>query len=144
MITKKILFVEDNPADVGLIKMAFEQSNVGCDIIHFFEGQLLFDYLKESDPEEVILILLDLNMPKMNGIEILEILYNDEMLKTIPTIMFSSSNHAKDIEQCYALGANAYVVKPVDMSEFNKTISTIVSFWAELNISLAFQPISKI
>ncbi len=144
MTVKKILFVEDNPADVGLIKMAFEQSNVDCEVIHFFEGQLLLDYLKKNDPEEVILILLDLNMPKMSGIDILEVMYTDEILKTIPTIMFSSSTHNDDIEKCYLLGANAYVVKPVDVNKFNETISTIVRFWAELNISLAFQPIAKI
>lgn len=129
----KIILVEDNPADAQLTKLAFKSISPDADVINFSNGIELLDHLKEEQKEPISLIMLDLNMPQMNGTEVLKSLQDHKEWAGIPVVVFSSSKQDVDIYNCYALGANAYVTKPFDLSEFEKTIETIAQFWGNLN-----------
>ena len=133
-LPKKILLVEDNMADVELAKLAFQSISNELEIKHLLDGEELMRFLGNEAPENVGLILLDLNMPRMGGIEVLQKLNKDGELKKLPVVVFTSSNHQADIKKCYDLGANAYVNKPIDFSELEKTVETIVHFWLNINV----------
>ncbi len=137
-LSRKILLVEDNMADVELAKLAFESVANDLEIKHLLDGEALMNFLDEEASDNIGLILLDLNMPRMNGIEILEKLSVDTDLKKLPVVVFTSSNHQADIKTCYELGANAYVNKPIDFSELEKTVDTIVQFWVNINVKPHF------
>lgn len=133
---KKIILVEDNIADVELTKLSFANLKQQVDILHFFNGQELIDFLNGNTEiySEVSFILLDLNMPKLGGIDVLRLLGKRPTLKKIPVIVFTSSVHQVDVQTCYELGANAYITKPIDIMEFERAISAIAQFWCGLNI----------
>jgi two-component system response regulator len=133
----KIILVEDNPADVELIRFAFRNLNFACDIIHCSNGGDLFNLLEKTEPEAFCYMLLDLNIPRLNGIEILKNLSTNKKWSTLPIIIFTSSSHDYDIAKCYELGANAYVLKPVLLNEFDQIIHAIHSFWGKVN----FRPV---
>ena len=137
-LAKKIILAEDNIADVELTKLAFRELDLQLEIIHVFDGQQLIDLLKVSPLEEIALILLDLNMPKLSGLDVLKIMYQDEELTKLPVVVFSSSSNETDVHTCYEFGANAYVNKPIDIIEFHKAISAIAHFWAEINVLPTF------
>ncbi|MCI5082329.1 MAG: response regulator [Saprospiraceae bacterium] len=137
-LSRKILLVEDNMADVELAKLAFESVANDLEIKHLLDGEALMNFLGEEASDNIGLILLDLNMPRMNGIEVLEKLSVDTDLKKLPVVVFTSSNHQADIKTCYELGANAYVNKPIDFSELEKTVDTIVQFWVNINVKPHF------
>lgn len=137
-LPKKILLVEDNMADVELAKLAFQSISEELEIKHLLDGEELMSYLGDEAPENVALILLDLNMPRMGGIEVLQKLHTDGELKKLPVVVFTSSNHQADIKTCYELGANAYVNKPIDFSELERTVETIVHFWCSINVKPHF------
>lgn len=137
-LPKKILLVEDNMADVELAKLAFQSISNELEIKHLLDGEELMRFLGDEAPENVGLILLDLNMPRMGGIEVLQKLNTDGELKKLPVVVFTSSNHQADIKKCYDLGANAYVNKPIDFSELEKTVETIVHFWLNINVKPHF------
>jgi CheY-like chemotaxis protein len=131
--TIQIALVEDNPGDVQLIKEVFATLTKKADFRSFGDGQLAIDYihsLEGVDENELPqLFILDLNLPKKNGKEVLEVIKSNPRLKTIPVIMFSSSEAAQDIEQSYELQANCYIVKPFDFEEFTRVINEIWQFW---------------
>lgn len=135
---KRIIVAEDNPADAALTKMAFEATRLPITLHHVVDGTALIHFLENENLEEVSLILLDLNMPKMGGIDVLKHLQKEEELKKIPVIIFSSSTHAEDVKTCYSLGANAYVRKPIDIKDHQKTISAIANFWTKVNVLPVF------
>jgi len=135
---KKIILAEDNIADVELTKLAFKELDLNLDVYHVFDGQQLLDYLKEQSFDEIALILLDLNMPKMGGLDVLKSMYEDEALAKLPVIVFTSSSHESDVLACYEYGANAYVNKPIDINDFHTTIKAIAEFWTEINVLPAF------
>lgn len=137
-LSRKILLVEDNMADVELAKLAFESVANDLEIKHLLDGEALMNFLDEEASDNIGLILLNLNMPRMNGIEVLEKLSVDTDLKKLPVVVFTSSNHQADIKTCYELGANAYVNKPIDFSELEKTVDTIVQFWVNINVKPHF------
>ncbi|MFK7809608.1 MAG: response regulator [Saprospiraceae bacterium] len=134
VLSKKIILAEDNLADFELTKLAFEELDFPVEIIHIGDGQALLDYLKSSSLSDISFLLLDLNMPKINGTEILKIIYQDEILKRLPVIVLSSSLHENDIRTCYEYGANAYVNKPIDINDFNDLIGSIASYWMGVNL----------
>lgn len=138
VLPKKIILVEDNMADVELAKLAFQSISNDLEIEHLLDGEELMEFLGNEVPENIVLILLDLNMPRMGGIEVLKRLNKDGELKKLPIIVFTSSNHQADIKKCYDLGANAYVNKPIDFSELEKTVETIVHFWLNINVKPHF------
>lgn len=138
----KVILVEDNLADVELTKLAFEKLEMPLEVIHVFDGYQLIDLLKEENLEDVALILLDLNMPKLSGLEILKIMDKDEDLCKLPVIVFSTSSNESDVYECYEYGANAYVSKPIDINEFHKTIQAIADFWGDINVLPSFDKIT--
>ncbi|WP_286756043.1 response regulator [Roseivirga sp. UBA838] len=130
----KTLLIEDNPADVELLKIAFEQTQINTDIIVKTDGQEAIDYLfelAENQPESEFpsLIFLDLNLPKKSGKEVLRLVKKDEKLRGVPIIVMSTSDFREDVELCYKLYANSYLVKPSDFSMFMEMVGSIKEFW---------------
>lgn len=130
----KILLVEDNPADVQLTKITIANFTNDVELTHYANGLALIQALPQLHLPDIQLILLDLNMPSMGGIETLRHLAQRVDWSQIPVVIFTSSAHHDDIQACYELGANAYVNKPLDYDEFTKAIHTILQFWTEVNI----------
>lgn len=131
---KKMLIVEDSPADVMLVKIALEEAGVPLKVVHFPDGQEILDFMSSGEPEDISFLLLDLNIPKASGTDILRLKSAIKGWKTVPVIVYSSSTRQEDIRMCIELGANAYICKPVDFSEFNRTILHTVVFWGQLNM----------
>ena len=136
---KTILIVEDNPQDVELMMEALDMKSLANQIIHVQDGVEALDYLRyegsfcDRQKGNPTVILLDIKMPRMDGIELLEIIKQDEKLKSIPIVMLTSSREEPDLVKCYELGVNAYVVKPVDFNDFLHAVKQIGVFWALLN-----------
>lgn len=134
-----ILLAEDNPNDVELTITAFKENKVGnrVDVVH--DGAQALDYLfyrgkwADREKETPIVILLDIKMPKLSGIEVLREIKQHPELKKIPVVILTSSSLENDIVTAYNLGVNAYVVKPVDFVEFAKAVKTLGLFWTVLN-----------
>lgn len=139
MELKRILLVEDSPHDVELTLAAFAENGLANEVIVARDGEEALDYLyrrgifklrMEGNP---VAILLDLKLPKIDGLEVLAHLKSDAMMKVIPIVILTSSREEQDILQSYNLGANAYVVKPVDFHEFVDAIKEVGLFWAVVN-----------
>ncbi len=136
---KRILLVEDDDNDIGLTLKAMEENNLANEVVVTHDGEEGLDYLyrrgdyKLRIPGNPAVILLDLKMPKVDGIEVLRQIKNDEKLKMIPVVILTSSNEEKDIVESYKLGVNAYVVKPVGFQEFLYAVKELGVFWALLN-----------
>lgn len=139
---KKIILVEDNMADVELTKLAFQKLDMPLEVVHVFDGYQLIDLLKELNLEEIALILLDLNMPRLGGLEILKIMNKNPELCKLPVIIFSTSSNDEDVYACYENGANAYVSKPIDINEYHKTIRAIAHFWGDINVLPSFDKVN--
>jgi two-component system response regulator len=144
MITNEleILLVEDNTNDAELTIRALKKNNLANKLIHVKDGEealhFLFSEGKFSDRvshEGPKVILLDLKMPKVTGIEVLKKIKSDERTKRIPVVVLTSSNQDPDIQTCYDLGANSYVVKPVEFDAFVKAVSELGMYWMILNKS---------
>ena len=130
---RRVLLIEDHPADIALTRKAFSQIKTTIDFQSVLDGIEAMQYLskqgrfaKAPSPD---LILLDLNMPRKDGREVLAEIKADPNLKSIPVIVLTTSAAADDIEDSYRLGANAYIVKPVAYADFTKVIRTIEAFW---------------
>ena len=137
-VQKKIVLVEDNLDDVRLTKLAFENLEISSQFVHCINGEELLAFLKNEPLSNINYILLDLNMPKLNGFDVLSNFQANEELKRLPVIVFTTSSNPSDISKCYEMGANAYVVKPFDFMDLEKTISAISSFWGEVNVKPMF------
>lgn len=129
----EILLVEDNPGDIVLIEEAFREATVGYNLNVVKNGADAISYLKREEgftqtklPD---LILLDLNLPKKSGIEVLAEIKSDENLKIIPVIILTTSRNYQDVVRCYSLSANCYLTKPVEFEEFLDTVKSIEKFW---------------
>lgn len=139
MKLKTILLAEDNQNDVDLTIMALSEYNLANNIEVANDGVEVLDYLRSQGrfkgrkPVNPAVILLDLKMPRMDGIEVLKEIKSDPLLKIIPVVMVTSSREETDLAQSYKLGVNAYVVKPVDFAQFIDAIKQIGAFWAILN-----------
>jgi len=142
--TNKILLVEDNYKDVELIKIALSEYNIEHEIKVVNDGAEALDYLyckgkyQNNTLKQPSLIILDLKMPKLNGFELLAQLKASDNCKQIPVVVFTSSNQDTDIERAYHLGANAFVIKSVDFTEFSNAIRNIISFWIYTNKTTKF------
>jgi CheY-like chemotaxis protein len=136
---KRILLVEDNPNDAELTLMGLAKHNLANEIAVAYDGVEAIDYLYRQGkfagrPEgNPVVILLDLKLPKVDGLEVLRKIRADEQLKMIPVVVLTSSREEHDIIECYKLGANAYVVKPVNYDEFMDVVKSLGSFWAIVN-----------
>jgi CheY-like chemotaxis protein len=138
-INKNILLVEDDPQDAELTLAALEKNHLANRVVIVHDGELALDYLyrrgiyRARAGGNPFLILLDLKMPKVNGLEVLRAIKADDQLKIIPVVVLSSSREARDVVGCYQCGANAYVVKPVNFGEFMKAVTLLGSFWTVIN-----------
>ena len=132
----EILLVEDNAGDVGLIEEVFEEAKIRNKIHVVEDGEEAMLYLhgegKLLGSPRPDLILLDLNLPKKDGREVLREIKEDNNLKNIPVVVLTTSNAEKDILRTYDLHANAYITKPLDFNEFMKVVESIESFWLEI------------
>ena len=136
---KNILLVEDDPADVQLTLSALEDNHLANRVAVVENGEEGLDYLyrrgkfKMRAGGDPIVVLLDNKMPKVNGLEVLKTIKADEHLKVIPVVVLTSSRETPDLVEFYKHGVNAYVVKPVDFSEFMQAIKHLGIFWAAIN-----------
>lgn len=131
-----ILLVEDNPADAELIRQGFVECDVSCNLHVVGDGREALEFLhrrdKFADSPRPSVILLDLNMPRMNGREFLAVFKEEESLKSIPVIVLTTSVADVDVQESYRLHANAFVQKPVDFDEFLDVVRNISSHWLDL------------
>ncbi len=129
----RILLVEDNPGDIRLTKEAFKNGRIENDLHVVSDGVDALEFLSQegeyADAPRPDLILLDLNLPRMNGDEVLEELQDDPSLQRIPVIVLTSSQAEEDVIASYDLNANAYLTKPVDPDAFIETVRTFEKFW---------------
>jgi len=136
---KPILLIEDNPKDLELTLVALEKSQLANDVIIARDGEEALDYLfcqgKHSDRTRgnPAVVLLDLKLPKVDGLQVLERIKTHADLQHVPVVMLTSSREERDLVKSYQLGVNAYVVKPVDFQEFVAAIADLGVFWAVLN-----------
>ncbi len=132
----ELLLVEDNQGDVEMIKLAFRDGTPTCHIWVANDGMEALDFLhkrgKFIDATMPEIILLDLNMPRMDGKQFLEVVKAEAELKAIPIVMLTSSQSPSDIKACYERHASCYVVKPFDVQEFSDTVQQVVKFWSNL------------
>lgn len=136
---KPILLVEDNPHDLELTLVALERSQLANDVIVKRDGAEALDYLlrrgehQSRDDGNPAVLLLDLKLPKVDGLEVLKTVRETPGLRSIPVVMLTSSREEPDLMRAYEMGVNAYVVKPVEFKDFVAAISDLGVFWAVLN-----------
>jgi CheY-like chemotaxis protein len=136
---KRILLVEDDPKDIELTLTALGEYNLANEIVVARDGVEALDYLYRREvfsnrPEgNPVVILLDIKMPRLDGLQVLQQLKTDEQMRLIPIVILTSSKESRDLEECYRLGVNAYVVKPVRFTEFVNAVRQIGVFWALVN-----------
>jgi len=136
---KRILLAEDNPKDVELTLTALDEHNLANEVVVVNDGAEALDYLycrgkfaMRADNNPAV-VLLDLKMPKVDGLEVLRTIKKDDKLKTIPLVILTSSREEKDLVESYKLGVNAYVVKPVNFQQFIEAVKELGAFWAVIN-----------
>jgi CheY-like chemotaxis protein len=135
----RILIVEDDPKDVDLTLTALDEYNLANEVVVTHDGEEALDYLycrgsfKTRANGNPAVVLLDLKLPKVDGLEVLAQMKSDQKLKMIPVVVLTSSRQERDLVASYKYGVNAYVVKPVDFHEFVNAIKELGSFWAVIN-----------
>ena len=138
-ILRTILLVDDSPRDTELALDALEKYKIANEIVTLRDGAEAFDYLfhrgpyAETKPPRPVVVLLDLKMPKVDGLEVLRQIKSDPQLKLIPVVVMTSSREEQDVVKSYELGVNAYIVKPVNFHAFVDSVNQLGSFWAVLN-----------
>lgn len=139
---KVILLVEDNPDDEALTLRAFRRNNIRNDVVIARDGAEALDYLFATGPYagrdasvSPQVILLDLKLPKLDGLEVLKRLRADKRTKLLPVVVLTSSNEEKDLIDSYSLGANSYIRKPVDFAQFTEAVRQLGLYWLVLNES---------
>jgi len=135
---RNILLAEDDPRDAELTLQALSEHHLANRVVVACDGVEALEYLRScaqagADPGMPAVLLLDIKMPRLNGIQVLARIRSDPELKTLPVVMLTSSREGPDLQAAYDLGANAYVVKPVDFSEFIDAVRQIGGFWALLS-----------
>ena len=140
MKSKTILLVEDNPSDVGLTRRALEKSHIANELIVVEDGQEALDYLFGGDQltgpkmnELPTLILLDLKLPKVDGMQVLRRIRADERTSRLAVVILTTSSEEQDIAQSYDLGANSYIRKPVDFKQFVEAVRHLGLYWLVIN-----------
>jgi two-component system response regulator len=135
-----VLLVEDNPDDAGLVIRELKKNHLGNNLIHLGDGAEALDFIfgrgKFSDrkiEDKPKVILLDLKMPKIDGLQVLREIRADDRTKLIPVVLMTSSREERDIVESYRLGANAYVVKPVGFDSFSRAVAELGMFWVLVN-----------
>lgn len=136
----EILLVEDNPDDAGLVIRALKKHNLANNLIHLSDGAQALDFIfcKGEFAERQIndrpkVIFLDLKMPKVDGLKVLQAIREDKRTESIPVVIMTSSHEERDIVEGYRLGVNSYIVKPVDFDNFSKAVAELGFYWLLLN-----------
>ncbi|MDP3092728.1 MAG: response regulator [Nitrospira sp.] len=138
-VAKPIVLAEDNPRDAELALAAMEEEHISDKVVLCHDGAEVLDYLycrgqfKSRLKGNPAVVFLDLKMPKVNGLEVLRTIKSDISLRPIPVVMLTSSREEKDLAESYALGANAYVVKPVEFHQFLTAVRELGTFWGVIN-----------
>jgi two-component system, chemotaxis family, response regulator Rcp1 len=132
MTGRSILLVEDNAGDVLLTREALREAHVAVELTAVPDGEQALAYLRDEDVPSPDLVLLDLNLPKKNGLEVLKEIRDDPALRTTPVIMLTTSSSSRDVAASYDRGVNCYVVKPLDLDDFTELVHAINGFWLEL------------
>jgi CheY-like chemotaxis protein len=136
---KRILLADDSPQDIELTLTALEEFHLAGDVMTVRDGVEALDYLyhqgefRNSDAEAPLVVILDLKMPRVDGLEVLRRMKHDPTLRAIPVVMLTSSREDSDLIESYQLGANAYVVKPVEFQQFLNAVRRLAVFWATVN-----------
>ena len=136
---KRVLLVEDNPNDVELTMAAFQESHLANEVVVATDGAEALDYLFRKGafagrlPGNPAVVLLDLKLPKVNGLQVLESVRKEPEMRALPIVVLTSSREEPDLKRCYELGVNAYVVKPVDFGDFIRAVGNLGVFWALIN-----------
>lgn len=137
-----ILVVEDNPSDAELLSLALKRRKLAYAVEFVRDGQEALDYLHKQNSHgnrkmQALprLVLLDLKLPRLNGLDVLRAVRKDASFNRMPIVMLTSSAIESDVQQCREAGANGYVVKPVDFSEFSDALGTLIDYWLRLNRS---------
>ena len=134
-----ILIAEDDPRDIELVSTSLAELNLANEIVFVRDGAEALDFLNgtglfsDRAGDNPAVVLLDIKMPRMNGVEVLRIMKGDDRLRCIPVVMLTSSREATDLQECYKLGVNAYVVKPMRFNDFISAIKQVGAFWALVN-----------
>ena len=128
----RILLVEDNPADAQMLRTALGKTGLPVEITHLRDGVEAVEYLaSEQKPAKCCdVVLLDLNLPRLNGFEVLEQIRSCEELKSLPVVIMSGSSNADEIDHCYQAGANSYICKPIHLDEILATAAWFVAYWS--------------
>lgn len=136
----EILLVEDNPADAELTLRALKKRHLANHLVHVSDGQAALDFIFGTGPhagrdtgEKPRVVLLDLKLPKVDGIEVLRQIRADARTKLLPVVVLTSSREDRDVVETYQLGANSYIVKPVDFEKFSEAVSSLGMYWLLLN-----------
>jgi len=133
-INKPILLVEDNPSDINLSKRAFAKSNILNEIIVAEDGQAALDYLFGVPSQRLpAVVLLDLKLPRVDGLEVLRRIRTDERTRFLPVVILTTSKEEQDLVNSYRLGANSYIRKPVSFAEFSAAVAQLGVYWLALN-----------
>ena len=140
MMHKEILLVEDNPDDVELTRIAFTQAKIANKLVVARDGAEALDYLfargahADRDPTQLpSIVLLDLNLPKVDGREVLQAIRGNELTRSVPVVVLTTSVEPFDVEASYALGVNSYIQKPVDFEHFVWAVQQVGLYWLVLN-----------
>ncbi len=133
----RLLLAEDDEGDVALMKEAFRSNGIRCELEVASDGVETMDALRRGREAGSLphLVLLDLNMPRMNGRDVLREVKADPTLASVPIVVFSTSPSQRDISECYALNANSYVTKPTDLASFRDTVATMKRYWFSVSSS---------
>ena len=136
-----ILLVEDDEGHRVLIERALEGAGVENEIVELGDGQRALDYLLNEDSQlpSPLVVLLDLNLPRRSGFEVLEVLKSDRRTRRIPVVIFTTTDNPREMERCYDLGCNAYVTKPIEFDRFGEAIRSIGQFLSVITIPTEFQ-----
>jgi chemotaxis family two-component system response regulator Rcp1 len=127
----RILVVEDNPADAQILKMALEKTGAPLEIVVVEDGIKAMEYLTARNPDGCDLVLLDLNLPRLSGFEVLDRIRSSEELRSLPVVVLSGSANSDDIERSYRAGANSYVCKPEHLVDILTVAVQIVTYWSQ-------------
>jgi two-component system, response regulator len=140
MKSKKILLVEDNPSDIELTQRAFEKSRIANELVIVEDGQEALEYLFDVDPltgsslnKLPALILLDLKLPKVDGLQALHRIRADDRTSRLPVVILTTSSEEQDVAKSYDLGANSYIRKPVDFKQFLESVQHLGLYWLVMN-----------
>ena len=134
MTNRPILLVEDNPSDIKLTQRAFAKTNIANELVVAEDGQAALDYLfSDADRELPAVVLLDLKLPRVDGLEFLRRIRADQRTRLLPVVVLTNSKEERDMIESYSLGANSYVRKPVSFAEFSVAVVQLGVYWLALN-----------